>query len=277
MGDFLGGLFGSGGEEGTPGEIVDVTPRQFEELRPFIRDLILGIFDEEGIGFPGELVAPIRADELDIVELLGNRFGKPGENFAAGQDLLGRTIAGDFLDPASNPFLAATIEAAVRPARAAFEEDVLPALQLGFAGAGQQTQASGSSPFVREVRQAGRDLENTIADTAARISAQNLARERAIQAQAPSQVAQVEAQQINNLVNVLQAQALPRLIEDLGVERGLQEFQLRLQRLLAVLGIGADIASPTPVLIPPTGGEAGAAGGLGDFLLGTAAVKTAFG
>lgn len=278
MSDFVGGLFGSGGSEGTAGEVVDLTPKEFEELRPLIADFITFLLTSGGgPQFGGDLAAGVTGREMDIVRQLSGGFGEPSELFGQSQDLLGRTIGGDFLSPESNPFLQQTIDAATRPVKQAFEEFVIPNLETSFSQAGQQIQSEGSLPFLQEVSKAGRDLTKTIGDISSNITSANFARERAIQSQAPAAATALESGQIQNLVATLQAVALPRLIEDLGIERGLAQFSQRIRVLLSALGIGAQISSPTGVLIPPTGGTAGAPGGLGDLLKGIGALRTSFG
>lgn len=55
---------------------------------------------------------------------------------------------------------------------------------------------------------------------------------------------QTNAQDVNTLVNNLQAQALPRLIDDLGVERGMDAFNQRVNSLLSTLGIASGVTRP---------------------------------
>lgn len=55
---------------------------------------------------------------------------------------------------------------------------------------------------------------------------------------------QASGQEINNLVTNLQAQALPRLIQEMGVERGTEAFNNRVNALLSSLGIAAGVTRP---------------------------------
>lgn len=55
---------------------------------------------------------------------------------------------------------------------------------------------------------------------------------------------QVQAQEVDTLIKNLQAQALPRLIADLGVERGMEAFQNNVNSMLSVLGIAGGVTRP---------------------------------
>jgi hypothetical protein len=57
------------------------------------------------------------------------------------------------------------------------------------------------------------------------------------------QAIQFSQQEVDKTISNLQAQALPRLIEDLGVERGIELFKARTQELLAALQSISSLAS----------------------------------
>lgn len=54
----------------------------------------------------------------------------------------------------------------------------------------------------------------------------------------------VSRAEIDTTIANLQAQALPRLIEQLGIEQGVEQFQNQMNELLAILGIGAGVTAP---------------------------------
>lgn len=56
---------------------------------------------------------------------------------------------------------------------------------------------------------------------------------------------QLQQQQVQSMINNLQAQALPRLIQEYGIERGMDVFNNQMQSLLQVLGITANVTQPT--------------------------------
>lgn len=54
----------------------------------------------------------------------------------------------------------------------------------------------------------------------------------------------VTSTEVDTLIKNLQAQALPRLINDLGIERGMEAFQNQVNSMLAVMGINAGVSAP---------------------------------
>lgn len=55
---------------------------------------------------------------------------------------------------------------------------------------------------------------------------------------------QIQSAEVDTLIKNLQAQALPRLIKDLGVERGMEAFQNNVNSMLSVLGIAGGVTRP---------------------------------
>lgn len=54
----------------------------------------------------------------------------------------------------------------------------------------------------------------------------------------------IKSQEVDNLIKNLQAQALPRLIQEMGVDRGMEAFQNQINSMLAVMGIQAGVSAP---------------------------------
>src|SRR5690606_23613554 len=75
------------------------------------------------------------------------------------------------------------------------------------------------------------------------------------QQQLANQVAQLEAQLQN-----LQAQGLPRLVQQLGINAGLQEFQRQQAQLMQLMQLMAGVSSPSTTVLPGTPGSSGALG-----------------
>ena len=155
------------------------------------------------------------------------------------QGLLAFTQGGGFLDQ-GNPFMQAAIQAAQRPTLQGLEETLSRALPGQFTQAGQFVQPQGSSAFARAGAIATRGAADAIGDIATKMSFQGYEAERERQQQS----IQLGQQEVDTMVKNLQAQGLPRLIEDLGIERGLAEFQSRMSSLMQALQIasGAPIA-----------------------------------
>ena len=221
----------------------DVVPTEFKELRRPVSDVLQGLIGttaEVGGGTPsGESIftAPITGLESQLVSQLGQ--GNP--LLGAAQGLLGDTLSGQFLDPQSNPFLLDTIRAAQRSTIEGFQDVALPRFQRGFAAAGQNVGPGGSSAFDRAAAIATRGLTSTLGDIATNIAGQNFQAERGRQVQAISQVSELSSAEVNNTVQSLQAAALPRLIEQFGINQGVQEFNRRIDILLQALGVARQL------------------------------------
>lgn len=260
MGGLVGGLFGS---KGTPSQIIDTTPEAFANLAGPVAQGLTSLFSSGGgPAFPGPFSAPLGGQEQT---LLGNIFGQvqqPGAGAQAAMPLLQQIISGQFMSPQSNPFLAQSIASAQRPILEQFQEQVMPRLQAEFTRAGQFIQPQGSSPFDRSSALASRGLANALGDVSTNLTAENFAAERARQLPAAQLAAGLDAQQLQSTLQGLQAAALPRMIEDLGIERGMQEFQRRVQVLLQALGAAGTLAQPQTQVLPGTPGQAGQAGSL---------------
>lgn len=224
----------------------DVTPSEVTKLRgQFAETLGALLGDTSGTtdvlsGVPttptGQQVAQITPNEQQILDILQN-------DVLAGtrRDYLSNVIGGQYLPGGTqaNPFLQATIEAAQRPTIQALTETLERTLPGRFTAAGQFIQPEGSSAFDRAAAIATRGAAQTLGDIATNIAFGTQEAERGRQQEA----VQLGQQEIDTTITNLQAQALPRLIEDLGLERGLEEFKLRINTLLQAL----QIATGTPL------------------------------
>jgi hypothetical protein len=149
------------------------------------------------------------------------------------QNLIEQTIGGQFLpgQPGQNPFFDAAVTAAQRPTMQGLEETLSRSLPGRFTQGGQFVQPHGSSAFDRAAAIATRGAADASADIATNMGNQLYGQERGLQQQAV-QLGQTEVQ---TLIANLQAQALPRMIEDMGIERALAEFSGRTNQLLQAL------------------------------------------
>lgn len=138
-----------------------------------------------------------------------------------------------------------------------------------FAAAGHNINAS--SPFTAQrVRQQG-DTQNALGQATADVTsqilggnyqaergrqaaaqgqyaglgAQQYGNERAMQMGATGQAAQQAQARLQNAMQGLQASALPRMIQDMGIERGIQEFQRRMGVMQNSLGMAGQLSQPT--------------------------------
>lgn len=170
------------------------TVNQQVNLPPEISQL-LGLLPEPTQGalaltpatpYQGATVAPPArqtTEALGLGESLARSLGDPG---ATVRNLGQATAAGDYLNPASNPYLASTIDYAQRPIREAFTSDVLPNI-----GAKGYTEGAYGSPQMQNLQlRAARDFERALGDVSSNIAGQNYARERELQLASPSLISQ---------------------------------------------------------------------------------------
>ena len=273
---FLGDFFG--GSEGQPGEIVDTTPDEFVGLRKPVAAGLESIISSGGGPTAPLGVAGLTSAEQNILDQLGAR----GDPLASARGLTERTIGGQFLSPESNPFLKGAIGAATRPVFEGLSQNTLPGLAGAFSAAGHQVRPGapiggniGSSPFLREARQATRDAGNIAGDISSNIAFGNFRAERGLQAGAVDQAQNLSTADLNQQIETLRAVALPRLIEQFGIDQGLAEFKRRQDQLFKALGLGGQLSSGQIATLQPTGGTQGA--DIGSILQGGAAVGGLFG
>jgi hypothetical protein len=206
----------------------DITPEEFTGLRRPFADSLRGFLSAEGGQYPGELVAPITGDELGAIAGIGDTFDRFLASYQPG---LEATARGDFLrDVPNNPFLGGAIDFIRRSVNDAFDAESASRRAL-FSRAGQVIQES--SPFSESQSRLEVDRQDRLASQIAGAALPLYEAERQRQFGAADQAkAVLEASR-----GVLEAKALPRLIADLGVERGQALFTERLNRLLALFGV----------------------------------------
>lgn len=232
---------GGGSSKQTTRDILDP---KFKALRGPVADVFGeegGLIDqtrEAGAGFGGPLVAPLTEAERGLVGEISGFDGAPTAAQTAAEKSRLATIRGERLTPGEQ------FEPFARQIREQFQEAQLESVGQ-FTGAGQRVQDS--SPFARASAITSRALGDALARTAADIFKTERGFQETAAAQEETQVAtraQAKGVQIENLVNRLSASALPRLISDLGIERGMEEFSRRMEQLLNILGLGVQATSP---------------------------------
>lgn len=207
---------------------------------------------------PADLVAPVTGAQQGILNQLTGS-ATPGANYGAGQEQLGKTIAGNYLTPDSNPFLSAYIKAAQDPIREAFSRQIVPELLSRSTLRGQQVQGEGSSAFAAQATNAANDYERNLGSVATNIAFPAYAAERQNQLNAISNAQQLSGAETQRLTGILQQAALPQLTQDLGIQRGLEEYQRRVNVLLQALGITSGTAQP---VVGNTSSSSGFQGGI---------------
>lgn len=109
-------------------------------------------------------------------------------------------------------------------------------------------------------------------------ASQNLQFERNQQTIAASQLPAIDQGELNRVIQGLQASALPRLIQQQGVDTGLAQFNQQLTNLLSAIGISSDLtgANANTVVLQPTPAPASSGGNIfSDVLSGAAGLAKA--
>lgn len=216
---------------------VDITPAEYRALRPGVYDTLSSLLDG-GPSYSGPLVADLTGAERAGLGSVGAAADPTRSNAGRGQ--LEATLSGAYLSPDSNPFLADYIAAAQRPTLQAYDDRVIQD-RATFARAGHRLPASSPFAYARSVGE--RALFDSLADTSTRIAGEAYNAERGRQVQAAGQLEQINAGDFSRAVDNLKAQALPRLIEQLGYDKGLEEFRRRVALMAQAAGIAGDLSS----------------------------------
>jgi hypothetical protein len=234
------------------GRAADKQAREFKDLRPEMADLIGGSFGDisnfmsGNLGFEGagidldQFRAPMTLGETDALGDLGT-LNAGSENEMLSSDLMRRTLSGDFLSRDSNPEMMDLIRFTNKEINSAFNDQGLATKSL-FARAGQSLPES--SPFSEAAAKLESGRLDAIGKNVSTIAAANYQAERDRQVQAVEQTRASAGFEFQRQLEFLRANALPRLIDEIGFDRAFTEFQTRLAALSQALGIAAGITSP---------------------------------
>ena len=125
------------------------------------------------------------------------------------------------------------------------------------------------SPFATAAKIASEGGANALSDIELAIRNQSFLQETARQQDAIKLASDVASGGLKKTILGLKAAALPRLIADLGIRRGLEEFNDRINRLLQAMSAGVQIANPVVTIKP---GDPGSPGLLKGLLGGAAGI-----
>lgn len=236
------GVGGAGGAGGAGGTGNPITPGGAPGTG------VTGLVNNPNFQAPtsDSLVAPMTQQQIDLMNQAVHSV-QPGGNplMDAANAQLMQTLNGNYLSPQSNPFLQAAISAAQYNTQQQFQNTVIPGLLSRYTGGNQQVQGLGSTSFANEANQAGLQYETTQANTAATMESQNYTQERQNQLAAITQANQVTNDQLQRVVTAGQQAALPQLVKDLGIQRGIQSYNDRMNALLEAIRIAGGVSSPT--------------------------------
>lgn len=188
--------------------------------------------------------APVSSQEQTLLDQLTKQTGPGTDSVAYIKSVLG----GNFLpgQPGANPFFDAAVKAAQRPTLEGLQETLSRSLPGRFTIGGQQTQSNagdqgGSSAFDRAAAIATRGAANAIGDIATNMGNTQYSAERNQQTVA----AGLDQAQVDQTIKGLQAAALPRLIQQNGLDKGLALFQQQTANLLEFLKTIGGVQAPT--------------------------------
>jgi hypothetical protein len=276
MGSIGRSLFG-GGESRQ--EARDLTPAEFQGLRPSVANVfstLLGFGEGPGdlSGIPqfeGDLAAGIAPGEEQMLAQLMGLFGQPGGR----EDLLQRTMAGEFVptDPMADPFMSGAIQAGLAPFERMAEQFMGRQLPAAALGVGQQVGPGASAAASRFGGEVLTDIAQRGAETAAQFAFQGREMERQRQMEAIP----LSQQEVQTTIQNLQAQALPRMIQELGIERGIQQFQTSISALIQALQLAGGVTSPTLGQFGTSTQETGFFPAMGSFMQGLGSMGGGFG
>jgi hypothetical protein len=225
---------------------MDLIGQQFTDLKGPFADVLKGLLGGgasnplAGIPeAPGPYSAPVTGTEQDFLSTLQG-FQGPNGLATAGQDYLKDVISGKYADAGTNPFLKSYIEAAQRSTLRGLEETLTRSLPGRFTQAGQFVQPQGSSALDRAAAIATEGVAKSVSDIATNIGFGAYEQERGRQQQG----VQLGQQEVQSVITNLQAQALPRLVEQYGIDQGLTEFRNRLNILMQVLNAVGGVTRP---------------------------------
>ncbi len=105
-------------------------------------------------------------------------------------------------------------------------------------------------------------VANQVSDISTNMAFGNFQAERGRQQQAAEFAPRLEREELNRTLSGLQATALPRLIEQHGIDRGLQEFRNSVNTLLEALRMAGAASSPKTAVLPGTPGTKGFLGNM---------------
>lgn len=279
----MGDLFGGGGGGGEQ-EVIDAAPEEFAGLRQPLADALRRFLTSNpSLSTPAYDPATGTVPQAGMTgnenTLLNQIFQTATQGTpltTAGNANLQSTIQGNYLSPQSNPFLQASIDAAQKAAVDTYQQVALPQQRVQFTRAGQMVQPGGSSPFERAAALGAGNLARDVGNIATQISAGNYESERGRQFEAQEQGRADLANQLNSTIATLQASALPRLIQQNGIDQGLAQYNQMLAQFLQSLGIAGGVSGSQPVVLGGTsGGDDGGSflGGIGDLLGGIGGIK----
>jgi hypothetical protein len=214
---------------------------------------LLGSYGDQASGAGNPLVnggpqatpqAGMTGQETNLLGTINSQVG-PGTDSAR---YIKDVLSGNYMpgQPGANPFFDAAVRAAQRPTLEGLTETLTRDLPGRFTANGQLIQSNvggqgGSSAFDRAAAIATRGVSNAVGDIATNMGNEAYGNERTNQ----NVAAGLDQAQVDQTIKALQASALPRLIQQNGLDQGLALFQQQTQNLLEILKTIGAVQAPT--------------------------------
>ena len=177
----MGNVFGGDDKPTTATTVVSNDPPGFQ--KPFIEygfEQARNQFDTPRSYYEGSTVVPFSQQTTDAMAGIEARARAGSPLIGAAQTQTANTLAGDYLNASSNPYLQNAMDAATRPMREAFVEDVMPKIDTAFSSAGRY----GSGLQARQQERAQDVYMQNLADVGSRMGYSNYSDERGRQVDA---------------------------------------------------------------------------------------------
>lgn len=221
-------------------------------MNPFTSSLspeIMSMYGQGPMSYGGNLQPNMTGAQVGS---LGNLPGMvaPGNNV---NSYISNVLKGSYMPGGANgnPFVSATINAANLPIQEQLNTTLGQTLPTQFAASGQNVgnsdlasaaagKTGGSSAFSNAAALATQSAVNAESANATQIA--NNAYNTGVSQQIAA--SNLQPQMVSSAINVLQAQLLPTLLQQQGIQNGLQAFQDNIQSFLGFLGDISGLAMP---------------------------------
>ena len=163
---------------GVSRSVISNNPPAFQQ--PYIEAGLEGaqnLYETPRTFYEGSTVVPFSGPTQAGLTAMENRATAGSPLVTAAQDLTASTMAGDYLSPDSNPYLKSAMDAATRPMKEAFTQDVMPGISSAFSSGGRY----GSGLQGNMQARAAEDYLTGLGDVGAKMAYSNYADERARQ------------------------------------------------------------------------------------------------
>lgn len=124
--------------------------------------------------YEGSTVVPFSPLTKEAMTNIETRAREGSTLVTDAQKQIEDTMAGNYLDPATNPYLTSAMDAATRPMREAFTQDTMPSINAAFSSAGRY----GSGLQGNMQARAAEDYLQAVGDVGSKMAYSNYADER---------------------------------------------------------------------------------------------------